>query len=449
MTNDHTDTDAGRGTADELTATALAERPLIYWRGDSVRHVLVSVTAPTAEAASGERAPLNLALVLDASGSMEGEPIEAARRAADLVVARLRDDDRLSLIAFDSAVRTLLDGEPQTQVGRARAQVALAGLQAGSSTFLSGGYLAGCHAVGKAMEAAPAARHRVVLFSDGMANAGIVDPAQLGEYASGLHARGLLSSAVGIGAAYSTTQLEAIATHGGGQMHHAARPEEIAEVVLAEFEETGRTTADACSVVLSTPPGVRAEVVGDWPSRVEPGELRCELGGIVGGRTREVALKLTMPAGTHRDSVEVGVRCEWRPSGAAGARIVDAGRVAFTYASGSDCLQQPRESAVAARVAALWQVATVRQAMDLNQRGLYQAAAEFLRQELHFFRRFCAGLEEARELVRDLQRLLLTIERPYEAGIAKEMMTASRKRGRAEPEHRAGMERAWHEHIDG
>ena len=65
-----------------LQLSAALDRPLVHDDGDSVRFLVVEVTAPTLDAPAAPKAPLNLALVVDASGSMEGPPIAAAKEAA-------------------------------------------------------------------------------------------------------------------------------------------------------------------------------------------------------------------------------------------------------------------------------------------------------------------------------------------------------------------------------
>src|SRR5688572_16205861 len=64
--------------------------------------------APTAET----RVPLNLALVLDRSGSMDGEKLAAARDAACALVRRMAPSDVLSVVAYDDAIRTVVRAQP-------------------------------------------------------------------------------------------------------------------------------------------------------------------------------------------------------------------------------------------------------------------------------------------------------------------------------------------------
>lgn len=60
---------------------------------------------------SGDRRPLNLALVLDRSGSMGSlSKLEYARRAATLLVRRLGAEDVIGFVANDDEVRTVARG---------------------------------------------------------------------------------------------------------------------------------------------------------------------------------------------------------------------------------------------------------------------------------------------------------------------------------------------------
>jgi Ca-activated chloride channel homolog len=51
-----------------------------------------------------ERAPINLSLVLDRSGSMTGDPLSFSKKACQFVVDQMNADDVLSLVTFDDEV---------------------------------------------------------------------------------------------------------------------------------------------------------------------------------------------------------------------------------------------------------------------------------------------------------------------------------------------------------
>ena len=52
--------------------------------------------------------PLNLSIVLDRSGSMSGQPLEEAKKAAIMMIENLRESDKISIITFDSIVQTVV-----------------------------------------------------------------------------------------------------------------------------------------------------------------------------------------------------------------------------------------------------------------------------------------------------------------------------------------------------
>ena len=77
-----------------------------------VLDVLVRVTPPQPEV-HFPRPPLNLALVLDRSGSMaEGKKMPFAREAAAFVVVQLLPTDRVSVTVFDQQIDTVVPNAP-------------------------------------------------------------------------------------------------------------------------------------------------------------------------------------------------------------------------------------------------------------------------------------------------------------------------------------------------
>lgn len=103
---------------------------------DRMVAVVVDVIAPN-EAAGSVSRPLNLALLIDKSGSMQGPKIETACKAAERVVQALADIDRFTLIAFNDAHEIVI---PATQVGGSRDAIInrIRGIEADSKTNLAG-----------------------------------------------------------------------------------------------------------------------------------------------------------------------------------------------------------------------------------------------------------------------------------------------------------------------
>lgn len=433
-----------------LRLSAALDRPLVNHHGDSVRFLAVEVTAPTVDAPAAPKPPLNLALVVDASGSMQGAPIAAATEAARRVAGALGADDRLSVVSFDTRVHVHVDGRRQDAQGRAAADAAILSLAAGSSTFLSGGWLAGCACVAKVMETEPGLRNHVVVLSDGQANVGLLEPDELATHAAALRQRGLASSAVGIGADYSERQLEAIAASGGGRFHHAAEAAEIGELVLGELDELRATVVDRCELRLDVPNGFRAEVLGDYAITHPDAQLACVVGALASGARRTVIFKLTCPAGEPGERRHLDVTARWSAAGASEAVATPPVTVTLQFASSRECAAQPRDAALALQVARAWQFAIVRAATRLNQDGELDRAAGFVERELHHFERYCRNLPGAEEMLVALRRLRASIgEQRYAPRMAKEMHHASVKGMRGERDLRKKKIGGWETHLPG
>ena len=124
--------------------------------------------APTPD----NRIPLNLAVVLDRSGSMAGDKLDAARDAAAMLVQRLHPDDTVSVVAYDDGVTTV--AEPATGDAQASLSARIRHIEPGGSTNLSGGWLRGRELVARGKREGGV--NRIMLLTDGLANCGITDP---------------------------------------------------------------------------------------------------------------------------------------------------------------------------------------------------------------------------------------------------------------------------------
>ena len=166
------------GDSRQPCIAALWDRPLIPATGGEAM-LLVQITAPAAGAAHGERrAPLDVGFVLDRSGSMAGGKLPLAKEGVDIAVARLRDSDRAALVVYDHQVDIVQPLACATPRLKASLRLALHGIDPGGSTYLSGGWVAGCQELAEAPgvpadDDAGTRIRRVILLTDGLANVGI------------------------------------------------------------------------------------------------------------------------------------------------------------------------------------------------------------------------------------------------------------------------------------
>jgi len=426
-----------------LHLAAGLDRALAWREGGSVRHLVAELWAETPTAAPRDLPALNLAIVIDVSGSMAGEKLEAARKAAADLSEGLRPIDRLTLIAFANEAELLLDARSMDETGRAAAQSAVARLATRGMTNLSAGWLLGAEHLAIAMEAEPQAAHRLLLLSDGQANQGITDPTELARHAGELLARGIITSAVGIGDGYDEALLGGMADAGGGQLHDVAHASEIGEVVLGELRDGRAAVLERVRLRITVPASIRAEVIGPWSHSFLPGTLDVTCGTLLPGQTRRIVVRLHCPPGIAGETLRLGVAASGdlpdaavTPSDAGGVEA-DPVEVGLCIASGRENNAQPRDLDRSLTVLRAWQAAVLRKSAMLNRERDRRAARGFIERELRWFQRYATGVPEAEPMVAELVLLLHRAEDEWSERTRKEVFAASIRRGKSEEDRRS------------
>ena len=163
-------------------------------------------------------APLNVTLVLDASGSMrEGNRVAIARAAAEAIRRSLDRDDRMAVVHFTTSVLDQFTVEAARPDDRAVAN-SIAQLAPHNSTNVQAGLNLGVRLADRLRRERPQALNYVILMSDGVANVDATDPFAILEATSapsGANPLRLITVGVGI-ANYNDLLLEQLAQHGDG-----------------------------------------------------------------------------------------------------------------------------------------------------------------------------------------------------------------------------------------
>lgn len=275
-------------TAPATTVLLTPRRASLREAADNTVEVLLRVQAPPAPQRVGtERPPLALALVIDRSGSMQGRPLDEARRCAEAVLAHLRPTDSVALVQFDQSVQRLWPAMP---VGDGSAQRAvLAGIQAGGNTHLHGGWREGADALG---DVPGEGLKRVILLSDGQANAGLTDPRAIASHCATSSARGITTSTYGLGCSFNEDLMTAMARDGGGNAYYGETAEDLMAPFLEELELLDQLCLRDLRLTVQTPDGVACERVNDGPA----GDRGWRLTDLAWGAEAWAVLRLRVPA---------------------------------------------------------------------------------------------------------------------------------------------------------
>src|SRR5215212_4635939 len=304
------------GRSNSPRVEAQWEKPLIAASGGEATLLVRIIAATEDETETSRAAPLDVAFVLDRSGSMQGGKLDLAKEGVDLAVARLRDADRAALVVYDDEVDTVQPLAAATPRLKATLRLALHGVDSGGSTYLSGGWIAGCHQLAEATPVtnggASATRiRRVILLTDGLANVGILDPGVLARHASELRRRGIATTTVGVGQDFDEGLLSAMAEAGGGNFQYIASPEGLRTFFAHELQELFSVAATGLAIRLALPPGVDAELISAFPVESCGNSLEVAIGDLPAGDEIDLIFTVREERGNAGTLLPVGVTACW------------------------------------------------------------------------------------------------------------------------------------------
>jgi Ca-activated chloride channel family protein len=242
------------------TMIITARRPALLAGHDNELDVLVRIQAPDAPAELPKRNPLHLSLVIDRSGSMSGQPLDEAKRCAEFVLDGLQPTDRLSVVAYDDHVHTLVPTTPLDDKESVRR--AIRAIDSGGSTDLHGGWFRGAETL--APHATDGSTSRVILLSDGCANHGLVEHDPIYAQCADFARAGVTTSTYGLGRSFNEELMIGMAKHGHGSSYYGQTADDLMDPFREEFELLNALCARRLRLEIEPAPGVRAKLLNDY-----------------------------------------------------------------------------------------------------------------------------------------------------------------------------------------
>jgi Ca-activated chloride channel family protein len=259
----------------DLELRVAPERDYIYKRGP--REVVVQIELDGRRPERGRRAPMNLAVVLDRSGSMAGAKIEKARQAAGVAVDQLTDDDIFSLVTFDNETEVLIAPE---RVGGPRQREALKEridrIRPRGGTAIHAGVTLGAQQLRRFLDQERV--NRIVLLSDGLANVGPSRPGDLARLGGDLRREGMSVTTIGLGDDYNEDLMAALAEASQANYYYVRDAEKLPGIFSEELGAARSVIARRVTIRITVPEGVRIREIIGRP------EIEC------GGRSVEISL---------------------------------------------------------------------------------------------------------------------------------------------------------------
>ncbi len=265
------------------------------------------VTTKPATGAAAKPANVNLAVVIDRSGSMKGRRIEHALAAARGMVSRLRDGDVVSVIAYDTQPETLLPATTLDSFSRSRALASLANITPRGDTCIS----CGLDAAMSALNARTGMVNRILLLSDGEATAGVRDLSGFRGIAERARRMNCPISSIGVDVEYNERVLSALALDSNGRHHFAETELELGRAFDAELASLQATVASNARVMLKLAPGVELERVVDRVFERVGDRLVVPLGSFSNDDEKTLLVELSVARGADGTRPLASVELAW------------------------------------------------------------------------------------------------------------------------------------------
>ena len=353
-----------------LNLKLVPERDLVVKNRPQEIVVKIDLSA-IADKARAHRTPLNLAVVLDRSGSMEGPKLEKAKQAAMLLVDRLAPDDVFSFVVYSDDARVLVPAQRVDDKDALKQKIER--IQADGSTALYAGVKRGAEEIDGYLSSKRI--NRVILLSDGLANVGPSSPRELRRLGSDLAERGISVTTIGVGDDYNEDLMAGLAEASDANYYYVKDTEKLPEIFARELGELLTVCARDVRIEVVCPDGVKPLGFIGRAEKFEGQKATVNLSQFTSGQDRYVMLRCVVDG----DQPEVArVRLSYVDELDSGKSqsTADVVKVRFTADPGDS--DKSLNNAVAAEKQIMLTAVAKDQAMAEADAGHYQRAAAIL-----------------------------------------------------------------------
>jgi Ca-activated chloride channel family protein len=264
--------------------------------------VFVTVDLTGAEIPGSKRTPVNLALVIDRSGSMSGYKLQQAKQAARHLVQQLRDEDRLAIVHYGSDVKSL-PSLPATAANRERMLQYVEGIWDEGGTNIGAGLSAGQTHINVGRREYQV--NRLILISDGQPTEGIVEEEDLKRLVKNIRAEGVTVSSIGVGTDYNENLMQAFAEYGAGAYGFLEDAGKLASLFQKDLQQATTSVARNVELSFELPEGVTLGEVLGYRAHQAGRTVRVPMPDFSAGQVERVVVRLTVSGNAAGQTVDV------------------------------------------------------------------------------------------------------------------------------------------------
>jgi Ca-activated chloride channel homolog len=262
---------------------------------NGVVYVNLDIDTPAMESPAVARRATDMIVVLDRSGSMAADnKLPYAKEAVRNLIGRLQADDRFALIIFDSTAVVHTALVPMSDPVREQLSQQIASIRPGASTNLSDGLLkARAFLEGHSTERS----RRVLLLSDGEANAGIVAPQELAKIVASFSKHGAVVSTIGMGLGFNESLMASLADYGMGNYSYLEHLSTLGDILHKDLQDAKQVFASASGLSITLGKGITITDAGGYPMDLtaQPGTARIMTGQLLAGTRKRFVVTLQVP----------------------------------------------------------------------------------------------------------------------------------------------------------
>ncbi|MCK4618933.1 MAG: VWA domain-containing protein [Desulfobacterales bacterium] len=269
---------------------------------DETQNVIVKVTLDAPKPAETTSRPsVNLAIVLDRSGSMTGQKLERAKKAAIEALRRLGKQDVFSVIIYDHNVETIVPAQPAHNTEWIEAKIRQ--IQAGGNTALFGGVSQGASEIRKNIGGEYV--HRIILLSDGIANVGPNTPEDLGRLGAALIKEAISVTTVGVGTDYNEDLMTRLSQNSDGNSYFVESSRDLPRIFAAELGDVLNVVAKKVHVIIECPEGISPVKIIGRDGRIKGRSVELSMNQLYGGQKKYALVEIQLRGGKNGQEMEI------------------------------------------------------------------------------------------------------------------------------------------------
>ena len=264
--------------------------------------VFVTADLKGVDVPGSQRAPVNLAVIIDRSGSMSGQKLQDAKNAARHLVNQLRDEDRLAIVHYGSDVRTF-PATMATPSNRDRMLRYIDNIFDEGGTNIGDGLSAGRDQLLSAIREFRV--NRIILISDGQPTEGMTDPSDLREVVRRIRADGVSVSSIGVGTDFNEDLMQSFAEIGAGSYAYLRDASQLATIFQKDLQHASTLVGRGVQLTFELPSGVELGEVLGYHANQSGQSVMISLPDFAAGQVERVVARLVVRAGNAGQTIDV------------------------------------------------------------------------------------------------------------------------------------------------